>query len=126
MVTLIQSPEVPAPRGHYSHAVVHRGTVYVSGLLPITQRGEVSPAAPFEQQVEAVLDNLEHILRASGSRLDHVIRSTCYIADIALWTQFNELYGARFREHRPARTVVPVPRLHDGYLIEMDAIAAVV
>jgi 2-iminobutanoate/2-iminopropanoate deaminase len=72
-----------------------------------------------------VLDNLAHVLAAAGSDLAHVLRCTVYITDIALWPRFNAAYAARFGAHRPARTVVPVPALHYGYAIELDAIAAV-
>jgi enamine deaminase RidA (YjgF/YER057c/UK114 family) len=53
-----------------------------------------------------------------------VLKATVYIADAAHWPAFNAVYAERFGAHRPARTVVPVAGLHYGYLVEMDAIAA--
>jgi len=122
---LIATDRAPAARGHYSQAVVHAGIVYVAGQLPIVPADPQAKLDSFERQAEQVLDNVEAILRASGSSLAHVLKATVYIADIAHWPRFNELYARRMGSHRPARTVVPVAALHYGYLVEMDVIAAV-
>ena len=71
-----------------------------------------------------MIDNVAAILKAAGSGLDLVLRATVYIADVAHWPAFNAVYARKFGAHRPARTVVPVAGLHYGYLVEMDAIAA--
>ena len=120
----IATDRAPAARGHYSQAVVHAGVVYVAGQLPIVPAEPQAKLEGFERQAEQVLDNVEAILRASGSSLAHVLKATVYIADIAHWPRFNELYARRMGMHRPARTVVPVAGLHYGYLVEMDVIAA--
>jgi 2-iminobutanoate/2-iminopropanoate deaminase len=114
----------PAARGHYSQAVVHGGLVYVAGQLPVVPADPQARLEGFDLQAEQVLDNVEAILEASGSSLAHVLKATVYIADIAHWPRFNELYARRMGIHRPARTVVPVAALHYGYLVEMDVIAA--
>lgn len=121
----VTSPQVPLPRGHYSHAMVANGLVFVSGQLPIGPDGPLPPGTPFDAQVRQVLANTRAIVEAAGSSLDHVVRVTVYIADIALWPEFNRLYAEFFGTHRPARTVVPVPGLHDGYALEVDAVAMV-
>jgi len=72
-----------------------------------------------------VLKNLAAILLASGSDLGHVLKTTIFIADISLWGEVNEVYARVFGEHRPARSVVPTKELHYGFLIELEAIAAV-
>ena len=120
----IVSDRAPAARGHYSQAVVHGGLVYVAGQLPIVPSHPQQRLECFERQAEQVLDNVEAILEASGSSLARVLKATVYIADIAHWPRFNELYARRMGTHRPARTVVPVAGLHYGYLVEMDVIAA--
>jgi 2-iminobutanoate/2-iminopropanoate deaminase len=125
-IELVASRNVPTPAGHYSHAAIYNGTVYVSGLLPIARSGPLAANASFDEQVAVVFDNLESILRSARSDLQHVLRTTVYVANIDHWPRFNELYAARFGAHKPARTVVPVPKLHYGYAIELDAIAAVV
>lgn len=121
----ISTGRAPAARGHYSQAIVHGGMAYVAGQLPIVPEHPEERLAGFEAQARQVLANVEAILEASGSSLDHVVKVTVYIADLAHWPAFNALYAERFGRHRPARTVVPVSGLHYGYLLEMDVIAAV-
>jgi 2-iminobutanoate/2-iminopropanoate deaminase len=121
---LIATDRAPVARGHYSQAVVHAGLVYVAGQLPLVPADPQARLEGFERQAAQVLDNVEAILDASGSSLAHVLKATVYIADIAHWPRFNELYARRMGTHRPARTVVPVASLHGGFLVEMDVIAA--
>jgi reactive intermediate/imine deaminase len=120
----ITTPEAPAARGHYSQAIVHGGLVYVAGQLPLVPGEPDARLAGFEAQARQVIDNVVAILEAAGSGADLVLKATVYIADVAHWPAFNTLYAERFGAHRPARTVVPVAQLHYGYLVEMDAIAA--
>ena len=120
----VVTERAPAARGHYSQAVVHAGIVYVAGQLPIVPSDPQAKLDGFERQAEQVLDNVQAILEASGSSLARVLKATVYIADIAHWPRFNELYARRMGTHRPARTVVPVVALHYGYLVEMDVVAA--
>ena len=121
---VIATERAPAARGHNSQAVVHGGLVYVAGQLPIVPSDPQAKLEGFERQAGQVLDNVEAILEASGSSLARVLKATVYIADLAHWPRFNELYARRMGTHRPARTVVPVAGLHYGYLVEMDVIAA--
>lgn len=121
---IVATAGAPAARGHYSQAVVHAGLVYVAGQLPIDPADPQRRLEGFEEQARRVIDNVAAILAEAGSGLDHVLRATVYIADVAHWPAFNAIYAERFGAHRPARTVVPVAGLHYGYLVEMDAIAA--
>ncbi|TCT06784.1 RidA family protein [Aquabacter spiritensis] len=114
----------PAPGGHYTQAIVHGGLVYVSGQLPTVVGAPHDPGAPFETQLRRVLANLDAILAASGSGPDRLLKVTAYIVGGANWPAFNRLYAEHLGETRPARSVVPVPELHYGYLVEIDAIAA--
>jgi reactive intermediate/imine deaminase len=120
----VNGGRIPAPKGHYSPAVVHGGLVYVAGQLPADPGGRDMAQATIEEQVRQTLANVATILEASGSSLDRVLRTTVYIADITLWPRLNAAYAEVMGEHRPARTVVPVPALHYGYLVEIDVIAA--
>jgi len=122
---IVQTPDAPLPGGHYSQAIVHGGLVYVSGQLPIDPETRERGRGSIREQTELVLSNLAAILEAAGSRRDRVLKVTIYISDISLWDQVNEVYAQFFREHRPARAVVPTRELHYGVLIELDAIAAV-
>lgn len=116
----IQSPELPAPAGHYSQAVVTRGgMVYVSGVLPARDL----PDMGFEAQCASVFAQCEKILRAAGCGLDDVVQCTAYLAGVEHWPAFNTAYAGVFGDHRPARAVVPVPALHYGFLVEVQLVA---
>ncbi|HOX11836.1 MAG TPA: Rid family detoxifying hydrolase [Spirochaetia bacterium] len=120
----IRTEAAPIPAGHYSQAVVHGGVAYVAGLLPVEAGTNRKVFGEIEEESAQVFRNLNAILAASGSSRDRVLRCTVYIADLELWGRFNAAYAAYFGEHRPARTVVPVPGLHYGFKVELDAIAA--
>ena len=121
---LVSTQGAPVARGHYSQAVVHGGVVYIAGQLPIVPSAPETQLATFEDQARRVLDNVIAILDAAGSGADLVLKSTVYITDVKHWPAFNAIYAEKFGAHKPARTVVPVAALHYGYLVEMDAIAA--
>jgi 2-iminobutanoate/2-iminopropanoate deaminase len=120
----ILTPNAPQPAGHYSQAVVHKGLVYVAGQLAIDPLTGERKLASIEEQTEQTLKNVAAILEAAGSDLQHVLKTTVYITDISLWGQVNETYAKVFGEHRPARAIIPVKDLHYGFLIEIEAIAA--
>lgn len=122
-MTFIQTPEAPAPGGHYSQAVVHNGLVYVSGILPITPNGEKLTDATIAEQTEQILANLDAILQSAGSKRDNVLKVTVFISDIDDWSIVNQIYTQFFGEHRPARSVVPVGPLHYGLSLELEAVA---
>jgi len=124
-VRSISTDSAPSARGHYSQALVHAGTVYVAGQLPIVPGEPDRRLCAFEDQARRVIDNVFAILEAAGSAPELVLRTTVYIADATQWPAFNAIYAEKFGAHRPARTVVPVGALHYGFLVEMDAIAAV-
>lgn len=123
-VEAVATQAAPVPKGHYAQAVRHDGLVYVSGQLPPGSDGMPLPEAGFEAQAQSALDNLFAILHAAGSGPQRLLKVTAYIVGIENWPKFNAIYAAAMGEARPARSVVPVPELHYGYLIEIDAIAA--
>ena len=122
---LISSPDSPTSAGHYSSAVVHNGVVYVSGQLPRVP-GKPPDFAPatIEEQTRQALHNAEAVLLMAGSRRDLVLRSTLYVSDIAFWAAVNTEYAAFFGAHKPARAIVPVGHFRNGFLLEIDMIAA--
>lgn len=121
----ISTRAAPQPGGHYVQALERDGIVYVSGQLPILPDGTHQPQLDFRGQVRSALANLRAILDAAGVTSDGVARVTAYIVGVENWPAFNEVYGEFFGPVQPARTVVPVPELHYGYLVEIDAIAHV-
>lgn len=114
-------PNMAAPGGHYSHAVAAQGLVFVSGQLPITPDGTRLSNAPFAIQATQVLDNVAHALAAAGSSVDHLVQVRVYVTDIGLWPEFNSIYARWLGATRPARAIVPVPELHYGFKIEIEA-----
>ena len=121
----IKLPNAPEPKGHYSPAVEHNGLIFVSGQLPMNhQTGEVETGA-IERQTEIALRNVEAVLQAANSDLNHVLQMTIYISEMELWDKVNAVYKRILGEHKPARAIVPVKDLHFGTKIEIQAIAAV-
>lgn len=122
----VRPDTLPAPAGHYSPAVVSGGFVFVSGQLPVDPAtGRAMADASVEEQTRRVLANVAAILDAAGSSMDRVVRATVYVSDVAFWPRFNAVYAEVMGDHRPARTVVPVPGLHHGVAVEVDMIAEV-
>jgi 2-iminobutanoate/2-iminopropanoate deaminase len=124
MIT-ISTPNAPKPAGHYSQAIVHGNTVYVSGQLPIDPKTGEKRVGSIEEQTEQALKNVSEILQAANSDLSQVLKTTVYVSDIALWNRVNAVYARFFGEHRPARAVVPTRDLHYGFQIEIEAVAFV-
>ncbi len=112
-----------APGGHYSHAVAANGFVFVSGQLPIAPDGAKLNDAPFERQAQQVLDNVAAALAGAGSAVNRLVQVRVYVTDIQSWPAFNTIYAAWAGSARPARAVVPVPALHYGFKIEIEAVA---
>ena len=112
-----------APGGHYSHAVTANGFVFVAGQLPIAPDGAKLADAPFERQAQQVLDNVGAALAGAGTAIDRLVQVRVYVTDIKSWPRFNALYARWIGSSLPARAVVPVPELHYGFKIEIEAVA---
>jgi 2-iminobutanoate/2-iminopropanoate deaminase len=121
---LISPPAVATPKGHYSPGVIHNGVVYVAGQLPIDKDGNVQLGS-IEEQTALCMHNIEEILKASNSDLQHILKVNVFVSDIALWPRINAEYSKIMGAHKPARIVVPCNQLNYGCLIEIDCIAAV-
>ena len=122
---VIQPSDQPRPKGHYSPGFEHNGLVYVSGQLPMDLVTRQPFTGSIEEQTELSLRNVEAVLHAAGSDLDHVLQMTIYVSDMELWGRVNETYARVMGEHRPARAMIPVKDLHFGTQIEIQAVAAV-
>ena len=123
-IKYVQTPDAPAPAGHYSQATVYNGLVFVAGQLSIEPRTGEKKLGSIEEQTEQALANVAAILKAAGSGLSRLLKVNIYIADIELWGAVNEVYKRVLGESRPARAVIPTKDLHYGFLIEIDAVAA--
>ena len=118
-------PNAPTPAGHYSQAVVHDGVVYVAGQVGGDPTGKDPGPGTIEVQTERALRNVETILKAAGSGLDHLLQITLYVTDITLWAQVNAVFTRVLGAHKPARAVVPVKDFKGGMQLEIVCVAAV-
>lgn len=116
----IRVPEVPSPKGHYAHATAGGGLLFLSGQLPDSA---VCADAPFAVQVRSAMGQLLDILRGAGGEPADLLKVNAYVVGIERWPEFNMIYAELLGAASPARAVIPVPALHYGWLIEVDAIA---
>lgn len=122
-IWIVETPEAPTPAGHYSQAIAANGFLFVSGQLPIDSDRKPLNDASFEDQTRLALRNMLAILTEAGCGTDSLVRVTAYIVGVENWPRFNAVYAAMLGDARPARTVIPVPELHHGVLVEVDAVA---
>jgi 2-iminobutanoate/2-iminopropanoate deaminase len=117
---------LPKPVGPYSPGIVFDRLVFVSGQ-GATDPGTGKLAGPdVATQTEQVFRNIEAILRAAGTDLQHVLRCGVFLVDMTEFEAMNRVYGRVFGEHRPARTTVEVSALPAiGLRVEIDCIACV-
>jgi reactive intermediate/imine deaminase len=126
MKTAIQSKGAPAAIGTYSQAVKVGGegeafTVYLSGQIGLDPES-MQMAEGIEAQTHRVFRNLAAVADASGMGLDHAVRMTVYLTDLAHFARVNEIMAQYVREPYPARAAVGVAGLPRGALVEIDAI----
>ncbi len=120
----IETDQAPAAIGPYSQAMVSGGFVFVSGQIPINpENGEVA-VADINIQTEQVMKNIGAVLEAAGSGFEHVVKATCYLANMDDFDSFNVIYS-NYMTSRPARACVGVKRLPKHVLVEVDVIAEV-
>ena len=118
----IYTKSAPDAIGPYSQAVKANGLVFTSGQIAINPAtGEVE-ATTIEAQTEQVCTNLKNVLEASGSSLDKVVKTVCFLADMADFAAFNEVYGKYFTG-KPARSCVAAKQLPKNVLVEVEVIA---
>lgn len=120
----IIAAKAPPAAGPYSHAVITGGFVFVSGQGCVVPGGGRLRNDSFEQEVRQTLENLKSCLEAAGCGMEHVVKTTVYLADMNQFAEMNRIYQEYFPSEPPARTTVQVARLPLDFRIEIDAIAA--
>jgi 2-iminobutanoate/2-iminopropanoate deaminase len=120
----ISTDDAAPAGGHYSQGVRHGDLIYVSGQLPIAPDGTHHSEADFEQQARLAIRNMIAVVEAAGGSAATLLKVTIYLVGVGNWPRFNTVYAEILGDARPARSVVPVPELHYGYLVEVDAVAA--
>src|ERR1700735_3816850 len=122
-VIVVSTKEAPSPTGPYVQGRSGAGLVFVSGQLPIRPDGTGLQDKGFDVQVRQALANVFAIVRAGGSSPDRILKVTAFVLGLEHSPQFNKVYADAFGSHRPARSMVTVPQLAGGYLVEIEAIA---
>ena len=122
--TVITTRGAAPAGGHYSQAIRHGDLIYVSGQLPIAPDGTHRSGEDFEAQARQAISNMVAVTEAGGGSIASLLKVTVYLVGVENWPRFNAIYADMMGDVRPARSVVPVPELHYGYLVEIDAIAA--
>ena len=121
----VHTDQAPAALGPYSQAVVSGGLCFTSGQIALSpETGEIV-GADITTQTRQVLENLCAVLAAAGTAADRVVKTTCYLADIADFAAFNAVYAEYF-PGKPARSCVAVKDLPRGALVEVEAVAETV
>lgn len=120
--TVIATPDAPAAIGPYSQGIAGNGLVFVSGQLPVDPKTGAMPET-IEAQARQSLTNLKAIIEASGSSLDKVVKTTCFLADIADFAAFNAVYAEFFPKDAPARFCFQVAAIPKNAKLEVEAIA---
>ena len=120
----ITTDKAPAAIGPYSQAMVVGGLVFTSGQIAINPENGNIEATDVKGQTEQVMKNLTAVLAAAGTDMTRAVKTTCFLADIADFAAFNEVYAKYFTE-KPARSCVAAKALPKGALVEVEVIAEV-
>jgi 2-iminobutanoate/2-iminopropanoate deaminase len=118
---IIHSVQAPQPIGPYSQAVVHQGILYTSGQGPLDPQSGTIPEG-IEAQTDLTCRNISSILSASNSNFSDVIKTTCFLNNMADFKNFNKIYSQYFISN-PARSCVAVKELPSGFLCEIEVIS---
>jgi 2-iminobutanoate/2-iminopropanoate deaminase len=123
--TTISTPGAPRAIGPYSQGIAANGFLFTAGQVgfdPVS--GELVDGG-IAEQTHRVLQNIRAILRAGGTDIGHVVKTTVFLVDMADFALMNEVYAEFFGDHRPARSTVAVASLPRGARVEIEAVAAV-
>ncbi|HME36212.1 MAG TPA: RidA family protein [Candidatus Sulfotelmatobacter sp.] len=123
MLQVIATNDGPKAIGPYSQAIKAKGLVFLSGQICLDPATQQLIAGDVAAQTERVLQNIAGILRAAGSSLAKVVKTTVFLKNMNDFAAMNEVYGRHFTADPPARSTVEVARLPKDVLVEIDVIA---
>ena len=124
MSNKVYTKNAPDAIGPYSQAVVCNNLVFTSGQIAIVPASGLVKATTIEGQSEQVCQNLKAVLEEAGSSLGKAVKTTCFLADMADFGKFNEVYG-RYFTSKPARSCVAAKQLPKNLLVEVEVIAEI-
>jgi 2-iminobutanoate/2-iminopropanoate deaminase len=120
----IATQQAPAAIGPYSQAVETNDLVFVSGQLPIDPSTGAMVPGGIKEQTEQVFKNIKAILAEAGLTMDHIVKTTVFLADMSLFNEMNAVYATQFTGTFPARSAVAVKAIPKNALVEIEVIAA--
>ena len=123
MREVIATNDGPKAIGPYSQAIKANGLVFLSGQIALDPATQQLISGDVAAQTERVLQNLAGILKAAGSSLQQVVKTTVFLKNMSDFAAMNEVYGRYFTEAPPARSTVEVARLPKDVLVEIDVVA---
>jgi 2-iminobutanoate/2-iminopropanoate deaminase len=123
MREVIATNDAPKAIGPYSQAIKANGFVFLSGQIPLDPATQQLIGGDVAVQTERVLQNLSGVLKAAGSSLEQVVKTTVFLKNMSDFAAMNEVYGRHFVQAPPARSTVEVARLPKDVLVEIDVIA---
>ena len=123
MRDVVATQDAPQAIGPYSQAIKANGFVFISGQIAIDPASGQIIAGDVAAQTERVLKNLEAILKAAGTGLEKVVRTTVFLKNMGDFAAMNEVYGRFWKSAPPARSTVEVARLPRDVAVEIDIIA---
>ena len=121
----IKTQKAPAPIGPYNQAIIHNGTLYISGQIGIDPEKGILVEASLEAETHQVMKNLSAVLEAADADLNDLIKCSIFVLDMGAFSEINEIYGSYFSDHFPARETVEVRALPAKARVEISAIARV-
>ncbi len=121
---VIATSAAPAAIGPYSQAIKANGMLFTAGQIPLDPATGKIVEGDIAAQAERVMQNLGAILAAAGTGFDRVVKTTCFLANLDHFAEFNKVYAGYFTDRPPARSTVQVAKLPAGALVEVECIAS--
>ena len=122
MKEIISTDRAPAAVGPYSQAIKAAGMLWCSGQIALDPASGTLSGSDIQTQTEQVMKNISAVLSAAGVTFDDVVKTTCFLADINDFAEFNQIY-AQYFTGKPARSCVAAAALPKGALVEVEVIA---
>lgn len=121
---VVYTDKAPAAIGPYSQAIILNDILFTSGQIPVDPATGELAGDTIQIQAEQVMKNLDAVLKEAGTSFENAVKTTCFLADMGDFTQFNEIY-AKYFVNKPARSCVAVKTLPKNVLCEVEVIAAI-
>lgn len=122
---IINTTKAPAPIGPYNQAIISNNMIFISGQIAINATTNELISGDIAAETHQVMRNLQEILEEAGINFNHVVKTTIFLKDMALFAKVNEVYGSYFSADYPARETVAVKGLPKDVNVEISMIAAI-